>query len=102
MNVFQAQIDLTGISLDQIQSQPDFKSSEGKLYPEDDFVISHTKNCGVLSRYGDNIWDLSPYRGITMNSGRILFDTWYSEADELARDITEQLKKLMFCIIYKS
>lgn len=44
------------------------------IEPNDNFVISRTENGEILSLYGDNHWDLSPYKSNPSQTASILFD----------------------------
>ena len=56
------------------------KSTPGTFYfdkafsrPSDEFVISRTIEERTLSKYGDDIWDLRPYRTVNYGGGPNLF-----------------------------
>lgn len=80
---------LGGLEYDEI-SLPDvylYDNTEGQIEPDDFYVISRTKEGLPLSRYGDDVWDMTPYSTIVMNLyfGKI-------ESTELRREA----KRLMF------
>lgn len=59
----------------QERIKPDAYESDGGLVtPAPDFVISREKSGEVLSRYGDQEWDLSPYRSSLKTPTRLLFN----------------------------
>ena len=77
------------------KNTPDtFFYDENSSRPSDDFVISRTLEGEPLSRYGDKVWDLRPYR-LAGNTGyaRLLFS--YSEDT-----LNEEAKWLMFLLLF--
>jgi len=73
----------------------------GRLIPpSDNFVISRTANGDVLSRYGDNIFDLSPYATKVTGSSKIFFNTWTNDSNKKVADLTSEYKLLMFFMLY--
>ena len=76
------------------------KSTPGTFYfdkafsrPSDEFVISRTIEERTLSKYGDDIWDLRPYRTVNYGGARIYF----SFAEDAVK---EDAKWLMFLLLF--
>lgn len=69
------------------------------LSPGDDFVISFNRDGSVLTRYGDCIWDLSPYSGVVT---RIAFASVCNvgESGELQRENVACYKRIAFYFLY--
>ncbi len=62
--------------------------------PNKDFIISCYKDGSILSRYGDDIWDLTPYRLIGHSrSTKLLFLN-------LPRETINDSKWLIFILMY--
>ena len=76
------------------------KSTPGTFYfdkafsrPSDEFVISRTIEERTLSKYGDDVWDLRPYRTVNYGGARIYF----SFAEDAVK---EDAKWLMFLLLF--
>jgi len=67
------------------------------LPPPRDFVISRNKSGDVVSRYSDDIWDLTPYN-LTNRTCRLYF--LIKNAEGLSTDHLSQMKWLLFCLMY--
>jgi hypothetical protein len=68
------------------------------LRPPEDFPISVTKSGLVLSRYQDDVWDLSPY---SPNTRRLHFAKKTSEPDPaVTKANKDTLKRITFWTLY--
>ena len=77
------------------KNTPDtFFYDEYSSRPSDDFVISRTLEGEPLSRYGDKVWDLRPYR-LAGNTGCARLQFSYSEDT-----LNEEAKWLMFLLLF--
>ena len=77
------------------KNTPDtFFHDEYSSRPSDDFVISRTLEGEPLSRYGDKVWDLRPYR-LAGNTGYARLRFSYSEDT-----LNEEAKWLMFLFLF--
>lgn len=82
--------------------EPDsFKSDGNLIFPDHNFVISRNNNGETLSVFGDNVWNLTPYnpRG---NYLAIIFDEIIKELDGANPICMEEMKRIIFLLIYKS
>ncbi|WP_186052499.1 hypothetical protein [Burkholderia gladioli] len=80
---------------------PDSMGINRGFYPHDNFVISRHVNGDVLSRFGDSVWDISPYDGRGEN--RIIgFSFWGRRCyDKRRQAIVGAAKKLMFILMWR-
>lgn len=69
-------------------------------YPGDDFVISRDNDGNVVSRYGQEIWNLTPYS--TLGPCQINYVSWSNEKSSLKRKISQELRCLFYSILYHS
>ncbi len=84
-------------------------NAKTNLHPAIDFVVSRTKDGEVLSYYGDDVWDLSPYRNIFSRPCKLNFLTWCNKLPEVSqggfsphiRSIITSMKWLLFLVMYK-
>lgn len=70
------------------------------IYPNNDFVISRNNYGEAISIYGDDTWDLSPYKLTITGCSRIHFHTWYSSSNINNEKNVECYKWLIFILIY--
>ena len=95
-NEFRVQLDVPENAF-----QPDVFVSSHSLFPAQNFVISRTKTGEVLSVYGDDVWNLTPYhpRGT-------YYPISFSKCIERINGVNplnvEQMKQLIFLLMYKS
>src|SRR5690554_1283612 len=90
---------------EKLETQPDMFSGEDLTKaPPDSFVISRNITGEVLSIYGDNIWDLSPYSIITKGI-KFNFISHFGKADSeistTAHTIIGEMKHIMFAVLYE-
>jgi len=83
--------------MDQLspQSHPDY-ASPLNLEIDSNFVISRYSNGDVLSRYGDNVWDLSPYSAVSSTEKPKINFCKFSFVQ------IENTKKIVFALLYHS
>lgn len=75
-------------------------SSDILTFPNSSFVISRDNDGQVLSTYGDDTWDLSPYQLTITGANKIHFRTWYSKANLNNEENVDCYKWLIFILIY--
>tara|TARA_R110000851_G_scaffold15429_1_gene51015 strand:- start:79 stop:2226 length:2148 start_codon:yes stop_codon:yes gene_type:complete len=90
---------------EKLEIQPDMFSIEDLTKsPPDSFVISRKLTGDVLSIYGDNVWDLSPYSTISKGIKYNFTSQFGSADDELsltAHTIIGEMKHIMFAALYE-
>lgn len=62
------------------------------------FVISRSQNGEIVSRFGDDVWDLAPYRTTFRGAVRISFD--HNPEDHAGKYLKEECKRLLFVAMY--
>lgn len=70
-------------------------------YPDENFIISRTKTGQVLSRFGDDHWDLSPYTEHSRATRIIYFKKVLPDVPE-SKVILREYKWIMFILIFIS
>lgn len=92
-----AYLELSSIDPHQL---PDHRAEPSDYFDSDqNFVISRTKDGNILSKYGENIWNLKTYDA----KGRCVynFSSWHSGEDtSIAREITEEMKKIQISRLF--
>lgn len=92
-----AYLELSSIDPHQL---PDHRAEPSDYFDLDrNFVISRTKDGNILSKYGENIWNLKTYDA----KGRCVynFSSWHSGEDtSIAREITEEMKKIQISRLF--
>ncbi|MBO1271132.1 hypothetical protein J3L11_05640 [Shewanella sp. 4t3-1-2LB] len=68
--------------------------------PDDSFVISRNIHGQPLSLYGNEIWDLSPYKLTIVGNSRINFCSWIKNKNRNDEANTKIFKWIIFIIIY--
>lgn len=77
-----------------------FKGSSA-LDVDDSFVISRNKTNSVVSRFGDDVWDLTPYNLSPITKGRIYFNRVKKSGDKHYDDLLmKEVKASIFSLIY--
>lgn len=80
---------------------PDAYDIQTSTPPADDFIISRLNDGNIVSRYGDLVWDLTPYH-IDSRTYRLHFNYWGEGiSTERQRSEVGMLRWLMFCIIWR-
>ncbi|XAW89242.1 hypothetical protein ABDK09_20960 [Vibrio sp. CDRSL-10 TSBA] len=81
--------------------EPDVFEGRSALEVDDSFVISRDKSNAVVSRFGDNVWDLSPYNLSPINTGRINFNRVNRSGDNHYDDLhMKEVKAVIFSLLY--
>ncbi|MCH4563883.1 hypothetical protein MKP05_12185 [Halomonas sp. EGI 63088] len=72
-------------------------------FPDDTFVISRDKEGNPLSRYGDDIWDLTPYAVKTVKLDfYVVFDLKkHEKKNPLMHKIANEMKQLMWLFMWE-
>ena len=70
------------------------------LPPPDNFIVSRNVQGETVSRYGDNMWDLSPYATTVKGPSRIYLSNWITEQNKVSETLINEIKWLMFLLIY--
>ena len=87
--------------IDQGTYAPDEFTNGSALQVEDSFVICRDSKGHITARYGDDLWDLTPYRLSTTGCSKLDFNkitkTGDTEHDELT---IKQVKAIAFSLIY--
>ncbi|MBP0598874.1 hypothetical protein J8I26_12205 [Herbaspirillum sp. LeCh32-8] len=80
---------------------PDSFSASGPLSrPPNDHVISRNIDGSILSTYGDDSWDFTPY---TSRKLKIYFANWCKHhASNVKRELVEEIKWFIFVSIWKN
>lgn len=73
------------------------ESGSQPRHPAKDFVISRKVDGSVLSRYGDEVWDLTPYNSA---SGKVRLYFKHPSGEEMTEDVKGELKWVTFCLLY--
>jgi integrase len=102
-NIINFQTCLT--NADDTESEPSvytiqFDSSNSPRPPHDSFVISRNNGGEVLSRYGHDDWDLSPYKTAHKSNSKIIFTNWENKDARNTENISNEFKWIMFSLIY--
>ncbi len=91
---FEAKLDLPlGLSAPDV-----FDVTEGP-WPSDDFIISRGRDGAVISRFGDNVWDISAWLP-QANSSRLIFDFWGADATPARDLLSREARWVVFSIIW--
>ena len=95
-NEFRVQIDIPDNAI-----QPDVFVSSNSIFPAQNFVISRNKAGEVVSVYGDDVWNLTPYhpRGAHFSFS---FSKCIEGIDGVNPVNVDQMKQFIFLLMYKS
>jgi hypothetical protein len=80
-------------------SEPDELIDESSEIP-DSFVISRNPDGSTLSTYGDESWNLNPYRLGIKSIPSMIFTKPFNEVGEIEETIIRQCKTILFSAIY--
>ncbi|HHY0511628.1 TPA: hypothetical protein ACVU5D_002995 [Vibrio parahaemolyticus] len=82
---------------------PDLLTEQNRIDPpSDDFVLCRDRNGKPTAIFGSNIWDFNPYRTSATRLTKFSFSTVKGVNDQHTKQMIDDIKWLMFCIIYKS
>ncbi len=77
------------------------KNNIGRLIPPPDgFVISRNSEGEVVSRYGDDVFNFSPYATREKMQKRIYFNNWISDSNIKSKTLSQEFKWILFIKIY--
>ncbi|EGH94854.1 phage integrase family site specific recombinase, partial [Pseudomonas amygdali pv. lachrymans str. M302278] len=68
--------------------------------PAHDFVLCRDAKGNAKAVYGERIWDFNPYRLSAKKLGRIRFDKVFGESGQQQHALIEEVKYLLYCLIY--
>lgn len=68
--------------------------------PEDSFVICRDINGAPTAVYGNDTWDINPVRLSAKSENRLNFGKIFAFEDRFTKQLVEDLKYLMFCLIF--
>ncbi|MDO7900672.1 hypothetical protein ACE1YR_00490 [Pseudomonas sp. K1(2024)] len=92
-----AYLELSSVDARQL---PDQRAEPSDYFDLDQsFVISRTKDGNIISKYGEDVWNLKTYDA----KGRCVynFSSWHSEDNTpVARKITEEMKKIQISRLF--
>lgn len=82
---------------------PDLLDAQDLLKPpSDDFVLCRDKKGKPTAIYSSNLWDFNPYRTSATRLSKFSFSGIRGINDQHTEQMINEVKWLMFCIIYKS
>lgn len=68
--------------------------------PSPDFVLCRDENGSVTALYGELVWDFNPYRLSAKKIRRIRFDTIFDHNGQEQKALVDEVKYLLYCLIY--
>ena len=82
-----------------VTSEPDYAP---QLYcnPASDFVLCRDKNGNATAIYGESFWDFNPYRLSAKKIRKINFGKVFEVNGQEQRALIEEVKYLLYCLIY--
>jgi hypothetical protein len=80
-------------------SEPD---NAAQMYgkPALDFVLCRDEHGNATAVYGEPVWDFNPYRLSAKKIRRIRFDTIFDDRSNEQEALIEEVKHLLYCLIY--
>lgn len=70
--------------------------------PAANFVLCRDQSGKATAVYGGTVWDFNPYRLSANKISRIIFDKVFDESGQEQQALIEEVKHLLYCIIYFS
>ena len=92
---------LYSLGIDELFLPDEYHLENNQLTVPATFILSRMSSGAMLSKYGDNVWDFSPY--LPKCHCRLNFNTWLENAREndfLFCQIRAEMKKIMFALLY--
>ena len=79
----------------------EYRLENNQLTVPTSFALSRLQNGAILSKFGDDVWDFSPY--LPKCYCKLNFKTWLEnarESDFLFAQIRAEMKKVIFALLY--
>ncbi|MEB0043087.1 integrase [Pseudomonas sp. MH10] len=68
--------------------------------PAPDFVLCRDEHGSATAVYGESVWDFNPYRLSAKKIRRLRFDTIFDDNGQEQQALIEEVKYLLYCLIY--